>query len=181
MYKRNSSIELPLFPLLRPVWGLFSLSIVFLLKLTKPKPEGKKSKDEPKSEEPETKFVRPLTKSDDPDIIMGNEIVENATPMEEITGELLGPIVIRGQLTALEFRETKNGGYFGSGSMTDFTDSISVKFWFADLDQGKEFESLFKVGGFYKVSGKLDDDQFSKELTVGRINAVQKIKDFRVV
>ena len=145
------------------------------------KTEGKKSKDEPKSEEPEKKFVRPLTKSDDPDIIMGNEIDENATPMEEITGELLGPIVIRGQLTALEFRETKKGGYFGTGSMTDFTDSISVKFWFSDLEQGKEFESKFKVGGFYKVSGKLDDDQFSKELTVGRITSVQKIKDFRVV
>ncbi len=138
-----------------------------------------KSKDDAK--EPERKFVRPLTKSDDPDIIMGSEIAENATPMEEINGELIGPIVIRGQLTDLEFRETKKGGYFGTGIMTDFTDSIAVKFFFSDLDQGKEFESKLGKGGFYKVQGKLQDDEYSKELTVGRITCVQKIKDFRVV
>ena len=64
--------------------------------------------------------------------------------------------------------------------MTDFTDSISVKFFFNDLEQGKEFESLLKKGGFYKVAGILNDDDYAKELTVGRINSVQKIKDFRV-
>ncbi|SDB10772.1 DNA polymerase-3 subunit alpha [Pseudobutyrivibrio sp. YE44] len=143
--------------------------------------EKKSDKTTAKEEEPEKKFIKPLTKSDDPDIIMGNEILENATPMEDINGELLGPIVIRGQLSALEFRETKKGGYFGTGSMTDFTDSISVKFFFSDADQGREFESALKNGGFYKISGKLDEDIYSKELTVGRINSVQKIKDFRVV
>ncbi|SCZ78405.1 PolC-type DNA polymerase III [Pseudobutyrivibrio xylanivorans] len=150
------------------------------------KPETKsdaKAKDKDKKNdnpEPEKKFVRPLTKSDDPDIIMGSEIAEDATPMEDINGELLGSIVIKGQLNALEFRETKKGGYFGTGTMTDFTDSISVKFWFSDADQGRELESKLKVGGFYKIQGKLDEDTFSKELTVGRITCIQKIKDFRV-
>ena len=142
---------------------------------------SKNNKTDSKETEPEKKFIRPLTKSDDPDVIYGNEILENATPMEEITGELLGPIVIRGQLTAVDFRETKKGGYFGTGQMTDFTDSISVKFFFSDADQGREFENAIAVDGFYKISGKLDDDQYSKELTVGRINSVQKIQDFRVV
>ncbi|QFJ55518.1 PolC-type DNA polymerase III [Pseudobutyrivibrio xylanivorans] len=146
---------------------------------TSAKDSSSKQTDEP--EKVEKKFVRPLKKTDDPDVIMGSEIIENATPMEEINGELLGPIVIRGQLTALEFRETKKGGYFGTGSMTDFTDSISVKFFFSDAEQGREFESGLKVGGFYKVQGKLDEDIYSKELTVGRITCVQKIKDFRVV
>ena len=148
----------------------------------KDKNDSKDKKDKKNQDAPqEKKFVRPLTKSDDPDIIMGSEIDENATPMEEINGELLGPIVVRGQLTALEFRETKKGGYFGTGSMTDFTDSISVKFWFSDADQGRELESKLKVGGFYKISGKLDEDTFSKELTIGRITSIQIIKDFRVV
>ncbi len=135
---------------------------------------------ESSEEEPEKKFIKPLTKSDDPDIIMGNEIMENATAMEDINPELMGPIVIRGQLTSLEFRETKKGGYFGTGAMTDFTDSISVKFWLNDADQGHELESKLKVGGFYKISGKLDEDIYSKELTVGRINNIQKIRDYRV-
>ncbi|MBO6129390.1 MAG: PolC-type DNA polymerase III [Pseudobutyrivibrio sp.] len=138
---------------------------------------GSNNADEEKVEK---KYVRPLTKSDDPDVIMGNVIEENALPMIDINGEMLGPIVIRGQLTDFEFRETKRGGYFGTGSMTDFTDSISVKFFFNDLDQGKEFESLLKKGAFYKVAGLLNDDDYAKELTVGRINSVQKIKDFRV-
>ncbi len=132
-------------------------------------------------EEPEKKVIKPLTKSDDPDVIYGDEINENATAMEEITGELLGAIVIRGQLTSLEFRETRKGGYFGTGSLTDFTDSISIKLYFNDIDQGKELEKSLKVGGFYKVAGNLDEDIYSKELTVGRIKGIQKIRDFRVV
>ena len=147
----------------------------------KPAKAKASAKGEEESKEPEKKFVRPLTKSDDPDIIMGSEIAENATTMEEINGELLGPIVVRGQVTDIEFRETKKGGYFGTGIITDFTDSISIKFFFSDADQGREFESKLKSGGFYKIMGKLDEDMYSKELTIGRITCVQKIKDFRVV
>ncbi len=132
-------------------------------------------------EVPAKKYIRPLTKSDDPDVIYGNEILDNAVPLEEVNGELLGPITIRGQLTALEFRETKKGGYFGTGSITDFTDSISIKLFFNDADQGRELEKALKVNEFYKISGKLDDDAYSKELTVGRISSIQKIRDFRVV
>ena len=132
-------------------------------------------------EVPEKKYIRPLTKSDNPDVIYGNEILDNAVPLEEVNGELLGPITIRGQLTALEFRETKKGGYFGTGSITDFTDSISIKLFFNDADQGRELEKALKVNEFYKISGKLDDDAYSKELTVGRISSIQKIRDFRVV
>ena len=146
---------------------------------TKDKQDNKKD-DKSSNPEQETKFIKPLTKSDDPDVIYGNEILENAILMEDINGELLGPIVIRGQLTALEFRETKKGGYFGTGAVTDFTDSISIKLFFNDADQGRELEKVLKVGGFYKISGKLDEDMYSKELTVGRINSINKIRDFRV-
>ncbi len=139
-----------------------------------------KAKEKDGAVEPEKKFIRPLTKSDDPDVIYGNEILENATVMEEINGELLGPIVVRGQLSDLEFRETKKGGYFGTGIITDFTDSITLKFFFSDADQGRELEKALGGGGFYKVSGKLDEDMYSKELTIGRINSIQKIRDFRV-
>ncbi len=144
--------------------------------------ENKTDHVEKKKEEekPQEKYIRPLTKSDDPDVIYGNEILENATPMKEINGELLGPIVIRGQLMDLEFRETKKGGYFGTGNVTDFTDSISIKLFFNDADQGRELEKVLKTGGFYKIQGKLDEDMYSKELTVGRINSIQKIRDFRV-
>ncbi|MCR5197116.1 MAG: PolC-type DNA polymerase III [Pseudobutyrivibrio sp.] len=139
-----------------------------------------KSKDKDTVQEPEKKYIRPLTKSDDPDVIYGNEILENATVMEEISGELLGPIVVRGQLSDLEFRETKKGGYFGTAIITDFTDSITLKFFFSDADQGRELEKALSNGCFYKVSGKLDEDMYSKELTIGRINSIQKIRDFRV-
>ena len=144
------------------------------------KAEEKSDDKEQAEEEPEKKVIKPLTKSEDPDVIMGNEILENALPMEDINGEQLGPIIIRGQIVALEFRETKKGGYFGTGSMTDFTDSINIKFFFSDADQGRELEKALKVGDFYKISGKLDEDMYSKELTVGRINSIMKIRDFRV-
>ena len=140
---------------------------------------GDNTAEETTEDEPEQVII--LSNSDDPDVVMGKEILENATTMDEINGELIGPIVIRGMLTAIEFRETKKGGYFGTGALTDFTDSISVKFFFSEAAKGRELEKNLKVGSFYKMKGKLEDDMYSKELTVGRIYDIQKIRDFRVV
>ncbi len=126
------------------------------------------------------KIVKPLTKSDDPDVIYGNEILENATQISEINGDFLGPVVVRGQIVSIEYKETRKGGLLVLGGITDFTDSIGFKMFFSDLETGKQIEPLLKVGGFYKISGKVDEDEYAKELTIFRINGIQKIKDFRV-
>ncbi|MCR4694248.1 MAG: PolC-type DNA polymerase III [Pseudobutyrivibrio sp.] len=146
----------------------------------KAKDVAKDTKEDKESKNTKDSQLRPLTNSDDPDVLYGKEILENAMAIEEITGEFLGNVVVKGQLVDIEGRETKKGGYFFTASITDFTDSISFKMFFKDVDQGKEMESLLKPGNFYKISGKLDDDQFSHELVIGRIAGVMKIKDFRV-
>ncbi len=139
-----------------------------------------KPSEKPK-EDTQEKYIKPLTKSDDPDVIYGNEIFENATPISEINGDFLGPVVVRGQVVSLEFKETRKGGLMVLGGITDFTDSIGFKLFFNDLDTGKQIEPLLKTGGFYKIAGKVDEDEYAKELTISRINSIQKIKDFRVV
>ncbi len=127
----------------------------------------------------EEKKIRPLTKSDDPDIIMGNEILENATTIEDINGDFLGPVIVRGQISAIEFKETRKGGLLVIGSITDFTDSISFKMFFVDYEQGKQLIGNFDQGKFYKLKGKVDEDDRSHELSIFRITDIQKIKDFR--
>ena len=140
--------------------------------------EKKKAED---NTAPADKPVKPLSKSDDPDVIYGNEILENSTAIEEINGEFLGPVIVRGQIVSLEYKETRKGGLLVLGAITDFTDSISFKMFFASLEQGQQLMPLLKEGGFYKIRGKVDEDERSKELTIFRITDIVKIKDFRVV
>ena len=127
------------------------------------------------------KTVRPLTRSDNPDVIMGNEILENALPIEEINGDFEGPVTVRGQISELEFKETRKGGMLILGSITDFTDTIAFKMFFSELERGQELEKALKNGGFYKLKGKADVDERTKELSIFRITDIQNIKDFRTV
>lgn len=141
--------------------------------------DSKESKTEESSNE--EKYIKPLTRSEDPDVIYGNEILDNATAIEEINGDFLGPVIVRGQILSLEYKETRKGGLLVLGAITDFTDSISFKMFFSDLDQGNQLKSVLKEGGFYKLKGKADEDERSHELSIFRITDIQKIKDFRVV
>ncbi len=126
-------------------------------------------------------YVKPLTKSDNPDVIYGNEILENAIALQEVNGDYLGPAIIKGQISSLEFKETKNGYLIILGSITDFTDSISFKMFFRDPAQGKQLEGLLKEKAFYKIRGKVEEDERAHELVLSRISDIQKIKDFRVI
>lgn len=142
--------------------------------------EKKEDKKEKESDNASQNSVKPLTKSDDPDVIYGNEILENATAIEEIRDDFLGPVVVRGQIVSLEFRETRKGGLLVLGAITDFTDSISFKMFFSDLEQGKLLEKALSEGQFIKLKGKVDEDERSKELAIFRITDIIKIKDFRI-
>ncbi len=121
---------------------------------------------------------RPLKRSDNPDVIFGRDVEEEAVSIEEIIGEI-GEVVIRGQLVNLETRDIKNEKTIVSFNVTDFTDTITVKL-FVKTEQVGELTGGLKPGAFIKLKGIAMMDKFDHELTIGSIAGIKKISDFRV-
>ena len=103
---------------------------------------------------------------------------EASTPIEQILGEM-GEVVIRGQISSLDKREIRNEKTIIMLDITDFTDTITVKM-FARNDQVPEILEGVKKGGFYKIKGVTTIDKFDGQLTIGSVNGIKKIPDFRL-
>ena len=124
------------------------------------------------------KRYRKLQNSDDPDVLYGKNIEEEAMPISDITDEI-GIVVIRGKIIATEGRELRNEKYFYSFAVTDFTDTIVVKI-FSRIDEKDEIESRLKKGLFVKLCGEARYDNYAGEINIGSVKGIRKIKDFTV-
>ena len=126
---------------------------------------------------------RALRMSDNPDVVYGRDVPDDAVPIDTIT-DAIGSVTIRGQVIALENRQihTKAGKDLSIVMMnlTDYTDTMSVKL-FLDPAQSQEFLSLVKKGMFLKVKGNAAIDRFDGELSIGTVTGMKKIADFRRV
>ncbi len=121
-------------------------------------------------------FVRPVKRSDNPDVIYGRDIEEEAMPIEDIIGEI-GEVVIRGKIIRFDSRELKNEKTLLMFDVTDFTDTMTIKL-FVRNDQVEEIKSGLKPGSFVKLKGVTMIDRFDNELTVGSLVGIKKIADF---
>ncbi len=121
---------------------------------------------------------RPLKRSNDPDVIYGSDIEEDAILINDIIGEL-GEVVIRGQIAALDTHPIKNERTIVSFQTTDFTDTITTKLFVAN-DNMDELMKDLKVGAFVKIKGIAAMDTWDKELAIGSVRGIKKIQDFRV-
>ena len=110
-------------------------------------------------------------------MVYGRDFEEASTPIEQILGEM-GEVVIRGQISSLDKREIRNEKTIIMLDITDFTDTITVKM-FARNDQVPEILEGVKKGGFYKIKGVTTIDKFDGQLTIGSVNGIKKIPDFR--
>ncbi|MDE7198105.1 MAG: PHP domain-containing protein, partial [Lachnospiraceae bacterium] len=133
------------------------------------KPAGGKEKSD---------FKRPLKRSDNPDVIYGRDFEEEAMPIEEIIGEM-GEVVIRGKVIRSDKREIKNERMILIYDITDYTDTMTVKF-FVRNDQAGEITGAMKDGAFVKIKGMTMVDKFDHELTIGSLAGIKKIPDFTV-
>ncbi len=122
-------------------------------------------------------FSKGIRRSDNPDVVYGRDFEEASTPIEQILGEM-GEVVIRGQISSLDKREIRNEKTIIMLDITDFTDTITVKM-FARNDQVPEILEGVKKGGFYKIKGVTTIDKFDGQLTIGSVNGIKKIPDFR--
>ena len=87
---------------------------------------------------------------------------------------------IRGQIMSLEKREIRNEKTIIIFSITDFTDSITVKM-FARNDQVEEITEGVKEKAFVKLKGITTIDRFDSELTIGSVVGIKKIASFGTV
>ena len=120
---------------------------------------------------------RALVRSDNPNVIFGREVDGEIIPMKDIVGEI-GEVVVHGMVVATEERQIRNEKTIYFFDVTDFTDTFHLKI-FVHNDQVKELSGKLKQGAFVKLKGVAMVDDFEHELTIGSIQGIQSIKDFR--
>ena len=117
-----------------------------------------------------------MKKSDNPDVLFGRDFDEEASPIEELEGEV-GQVVIRGKILTCELRELRSGNTLFMFSVTDFTDTIGVKI-FAREDTLDDLKTATKAGQFVRIKGVANIDKFDGELTIGSVSGIKKCEDF---
>ena len=92
-----------------------------------------------------------MKKSDNPDVLFGRDFDEEASPIEELEGEV-GQVVIRGKILTCELKGAPQRKHAFLFSVTDFTDTIGVKI-FAREDTLDDLKTATKVGQFVRIKG----------------------------
>ena len=116
-------------------------------------------------------------KSDNPDVLYGKDIEEDAMPIENILGEI-GEVVIKGKVLDLETRDIeKIGKTIITFHVTDFTDTITLKLFYP-IDEAAEFAKTIGAGTFLKCKGIAAVDKYDNDLVISSLVGIKKIKDF---
>ncbi len=143
-----------------------------------PAPENKKNSRARKVRTDQGKTKR----SGNPDLIYGKDFQGESVPIESVTDEI-GNVVVRGQVFSVDKRQMnrkKDGSELTlfSFHLTDFTDSIKVKI-FVNEDKAQELEKSLEEGVFVLVFGVASMDHYDRQIEIGSIRGIKKIKDFR--
>jgi len=116
-------------------------------------------------------------KSDNPDVLYGRDFDGEPTAIETISGEI-GSVIVRGQVLSVEQRELRIEKTLFIFSITDFTDSIGVKM-FLQKEEAAELAAGIQAGAFLSLKGVTTIDRYDSQLTIGNVQGIKKIEDFR--
>ena len=97
-------------------------------------------------------------------LIFGKKIVGAAESILSINEES-GIVIISGEIFKTELKETKNGKFIFSFYITDYTSSITIKF-FPKPDIIEDIKSRITEGTFVRVKGEAVNDKFMRELVI---------------
>lgn len=109
-------------------------------------------------------FRRKRSKGPEPGALMGRLIQGEAVTIESITEEEKN-VTVQGRIINLEVRQLKSGRNLLTFDITDLTDSITVKVFEDEKEEGKVSAAL-KKEMWVKVRGPVQQDKFSQELTI---------------
>ena len=144
------------------------------------KPKEKENTKTEKKEIPAKRgfsdFKRSVKRSDNPDVLYGRDFDDEVIPLENVQTEM-GEVCVRGKIMSLEKREIRNEKTIIIFSITDFTDSITVKM-FARNEQVEEITEGVKEKAFVKLKGITTIDRYDSELTIGSVVGIKKIASF---
>ncbi len=124
------------------------------------------------------KYSRSKRLPDDPDIIYGKPFDGKPVDLADVD-DSTGQAVFRGRIISYDTRDLKNGKKVVSFSITDMTDSITVKL-FLDAEDESSLKEGLAVGNFIAVKGNALYDKYEGEITVSSVHGIKKIKDFTV-
>ncbi len=148
--------------------------------------EAKEAKEEKKQEKKqEKKFEKrnfqpaqgSARRGEDPNLIYGRDFYDETIELSQVVGEM-GEITFQGKILTQETREIRNEKTIVMFSVTDFTDTITVKM-FVRNEQLPDVLAAVKAGTFIKIKGVTTIDKFDGELTIGSVFGIKKIADFR--
>ncbi len=121
--------------------------------------------------------VRPLKRSENPDVVFGRDFEGDHIPIENITDEI-GEVIIRGKVLSYDEREiAKIEKTILIFTITDLTDTIGAKI-FVKTEQVGEIKEALQKGNFLKIKGVAMMDKFDHELGLSSIAGIKKIPDF---
>jgi DNA polymerase III subunit alpha, Gram-positive type len=111
-------------------------------------------------------------------VIFGKPINSHPVEMSSITG-LQGIVVIQGTIFKREIIETKTGRKIVTFYITDYTSSITVKF-FPKPKNADQIIDEIKEGTYCMVRGETVNDPYAKEMVVMAKDIVKSIKPKKV-
>ena len=114
--------------------------------------------------------------SDDPNLVYGRDFNDEPMELRQVVGEM-GEITFRGKVISFETREIRNEKTILIFSVTDFTDTITIKL-FVKNDQLADILAEVKMGAFLKIKGVTNIDKFDGELVISSVAGIRKISDF---
>ncbi len=114
--------------------------------------------------------------SDDPNLVYGRNFDDDPIELSQVVGEM-GEITFRGKVISFDTREIRNEKTIVIFSVTDFTDTITIKL-FLPNDRLPDILSEVKTGAFLKIKGVTNIDKFDGELIISSVAGIRKISDF---
>ena len=125
----------------------------------------------------DAKSFRSVKMSGNPDVIYGKDFDDEAVELAGITHEI-GEGAIRGKIRGVEIKELRTGKQLMTFTVTDFTDSMSVKIFLNSKENLDEVKGDIVDGAFVKIKGVIAMDSWSKEIAVSSVRGIKKIPDF---
>ncbi|HHV98132.1 MAG TPA: PolC-type DNA polymerase III [Clostridiaceae bacterium] len=104
-------------------------------------------------------------------IILGKNFDAEIIKMREVNQDS-GKVAVRGDIFAVDCRELRGGRFLFKFDITDYTSSLSVKF-FAQKDNVDTYKERLKEGLHVKVRGEAQYDRFAKEPVIMAYDIVE--------
>ena len=111
------------------------------------------------------------------EVIMGKSFNDKLMSMNEVTQDS-GKVAIRGDISNVAFREIRGDRFLCSLDITDYTNSLTIKFFVQKDDYDLRFEQV-QNGLQFKVRGEAQFDKYSKELAVLATDILQLEKHMK--